>query len=74
MSSRLIGAEIEALLELVNGPWELWTEGREGHIADMVLRSLCARGLASLERRNSTLHKFTITKAGRRALEQEKGE
>lgn len=67
----LSGAEVEALLELVNGPWELWTESRENHIADMVLRSLCARGMASIERVNSTVHKFTIRPAGRAALEQE---
>lgn len=69
----MTGAETEALLELASEPWELWTESRENHIADMVLRSLCARGLASLERRNSTLHKFTITAAGRAALAEESG-
>lgn len=68
VSEPLRGAEIEALLELVVAPWEVWTEGRESHIADMVLRALVAHDLATLERVNSTVHRFEISDAGRAAL------
>ncbi len=68
VSERLLGAETEALLELVNGPWEIWTEGRESRIADLVLRNLCARGMASIERVNATLHRFKITDRGMRHI------
>lgn len=74
VDASLNGAEIEALLELVRtSKWVVWTEGRESHIADMVLRALCARQLASIERVNATTHAFRITSAGRAALEARDG-
>ena len=66
--SKLTGTETEALLELASSKWPVWTESREGHIADMVLRGLCVAGLAHIERVNATCHEFTITPAGRLAL------
>lgn len=65
------GAEIEALLLIANAPWDVSTESKEGRIADMVLRTLCARGMARLERPTSTCHRFVITEVGRAVLTQE---